>query len=160
VKPSTGAGPSCPGYNPKQSDLVLTGAAASDFSNSGVNLRSDAQVLRTRKMVAADWRRTVVSGGTLACLRHTLVAGLPPSESLVSFGHTGFAPIAQFTSRFRAILAVRAQGRRALALMDIVLVGRSRTELTLTVVGPAAAKQSLSAAEVRLARVLLGRARA
>lgn len=160
VKPNLAATPACPGYNPKQSDLVLTGAASSQFSRSGVNLRSDAQVLRTRSMVAADWRRTVVSKGTVACLRRMLAAGLPPDESLVSFGQTSFAPLARYSTRFRGILAVYAQGRRALALMDIVLIGRSRTELTLTVIGPAAAKQSLSAAEVRLARVLLVRARA
>jgi len=45
-------------------------------------------------------------------------------------------------------------------LTDLVLVGRSRTELTLTVVGPASAKSAISAAERRLARVFITRARA
>jgi hypothetical protein len=45
-------------------------------------------------------------------------------------------------------------------LTDLVLVGRSRTELTLTIVGPVSAKSALSAAERRLAGALIARARA
>jgi hypothetical protein len=44
-----------------------------------------------------------------------------------------------------------------LVVADIVLVGRSRTELSLSVEAPAAARSSLPAAELRLAKALLGR---
>jgi adenine deaminase len=43
---------------------------------------------------------------------------------------------------------------------DIVVVGRSRTELTLSVEAPAAARGGLVAAETRLAKALLARVRA
>jgi hypothetical protein len=42
-------------------------------------------------------------------------------------------------------------------VIDLVTVGRSRTELTLTMSAPAAARKSLSSAEVRMARALLAR---
>jgi hypothetical protein len=58
------------------------------------------------------------------------------------------------------VISVQAQGKTVRVLTDLVLVGRSRTELTLTVVGPASAMSAISAAERRLARALITRARA
>jgi hypothetical protein len=43
---------------------------------------------------------------------------------------------------------------------DVVLVGKSRTELMLTVAAPAAARAGLPAAEARLAKRVLARVRA
>jgi len=57
------------------------------------------------------------------------------------------------------VIAVQAPGRTVRVLADIVLAGRGRTELSLSVAGPAAAKTAISAAERRLARLLISRAR-
>jgi hypothetical protein len=69
VKPNVGSGLVCSGYAPKQSDLVLTGAAESAWHRTGLQVRSVAQVLKTRAMVARDWARTVTDPRALACLR-------------------------------------------------------------------------------------------
>jgi hypothetical protein len=45
-------------------------------------------------------------------------------------------------------------------LVDLVLVGRSRTELTLMIAAPVGAGASIAAADVRLARALVARVRA
>jgi len=160
TKPDLSSTLSCPGYKPKQSDLVLTGAAEADYRRTGLNLRSVAQVLKTRSMVARDWRRTVIDPRALVCLRHMLTRGLASNERLVSFGKVAFPRLARYTAAYRALIAVASQGQRVFVSVDIVLVGRSRTELTLTVAGPAAARASSSRAEVRLMRGLLARVRA
>jgi hypothetical protein len=160
VKPDLSSTLTCPGYNPKQSDLVVTGAAQSDFRHRGLALRSVAQVLKTRSMVARDWRRTVVGPRAFTCLRHMLTKQLTAKERLVLFRKLAFPRLARYAAAYRLLISVRRQGQRALVVVDIVLVGRSRTEVTLTLSAPASARAGLSAAEVRLARGLLARIRA
>lgn len=160
TKPDLTSTFSCPGYKPKQSDLVLTGAAETDFRHPGLQLRSSAQVLKTRSMVARDWKRTVVDPRAFPCTRHLLTKQLTSNERLVSLRKLAFPRLARYAAAYRVLITVRTQGHKVLVLVDIVLVGRSRTELTLTVTGPAAARTSISQAEVRLARGLLARVRA
>jgi hypothetical protein len=160
TKPDLSSTMRCSGYEPRQSDLVLTGAAEADFRRTGLDVRSVAQVLKTRSMVARDWRRTVVDPRALACLRHTVAAQLRANQRLVSFRKIAFPRLARYAAAYRSLIAVQAQGRSVLVAVDVVVVGRSRTELTLTVAVPAAARASISQAEVRLARLLLARARA
>jgi hypothetical protein len=160
VKPDLSAGPSCPNYHPKVSDLVLTGAARTDFRRSGFEFDSQAGVLKTRRMVALDWRRSVLAPGVVPCLRRTIGNGLGPSAKVVSFAKLPFPHLATYTALFRGVISVQAQGKTVRVLTDLVVVGRSRTELTLTIAGPASAKNAISAAERRLAQALITRARA
>jgi hypothetical protein len=160
TKPDLSSGPSCPNYHPKVSDLVLTGAARTTFQRSGFEFDSQSGVLKTSRMVALDWRRSVLAPGTVACLRRTIGSGLGSNAKVVSFRELPFPQIAKYAALFRGVIAVGAQGKTVHVLTDLVLVGRSRTELTLTIVGPASAKSALSAAERRLASALITRARA
>jgi hypothetical protein len=160
AKPDLTSTISCPGYTPKQSDLVLTGAAEADFRKSALALQSVAQVLKTTTMVARDWQRTVASPKAFACLRTTLTRSLPAGERLVSFRRLPFPRLARYSAAFRAVIDVSVLGRHARVLADIVVAGRSRTELTLSVEAPAAARATVTRAEVRLLRVLLARVRA
>jgi hypothetical protein len=160
VKPDLSSTLSCPGYTPKQSDLVVTWAAEAHFRHTGLQLQSIAQVMKTRSMVARDWKRSVVDPRAFGCIRHMLTKGLRSNQRLVSFRKVAFPQLARYTAAFRALIAVRANGQRVLLLADVVVFGRSRTELTLTVAAPAAIRSSISRAEVRLARGLLARVRA
>jgi hypothetical protein len=160
AKPDLSAGPSCPDYHPKVSDLVLTGAARTTFQRSGFEFDSQSGVLKTRRMVALDWRRSVLAPGVVPCLRRTIGSGLGPNAKVVSFKKLPFPKLATYSALFRGVISVQAQGKTVRVLTDLVLLGRSRTELTLTVVGPASAKSAISAAERRLARALITRARA
>jgi len=160
TKPDTSSKMSCPGYEPKQSDLVLTGAAETVWGRSGVQLQSIAQVLESPAMVARDWQRTVVDPRALGCLRYILRQGLTSHERLVSFQRVAFPHLARYTRLYRAVIEVRAQGQKVRVLADFVLVGRRRTELTLSVTAPAAVRASVSRLEVNLARAMLARARA
>jgi hypothetical protein len=160
TKPDLSAGPSCPNYHPKVSDLVLTGAARTTFQRSGFEFDSQSGVLKTRRMVALDWRRSVLAPGVAPCLRRTIGKGLGSNAKVVSFGKLPFPHLSTYAALFRGIISVQAEGKTVRILTDLVLVGRSRTELTLTIVGPATAKSAISAAERRLARGLITRARA
>src|SRR5438128_1229620 len=60
IEPDLSGGPTCPNYHPKVSDLVITGAAASDFRRTGVDFANEVEVLRTAGMVSRDWRRSIV----------------------------------------------------------------------------------------------------
>jgi hypothetical protein len=160
VKPDLTSGMACPGYRPKQSDLVLTGAAEASWQRTGLDLRSVAQVLKTRAMVARDWQRTVTDPRAVACLRGAVTKGLTSSERLVSFRKLAFPRLATYAIAYRALIDVSAQGAHARVLADLVLVGRGRTELTLMIAAPAGAGATIAAADVRLARTLLARVRA
>ena len=120
-------------------------------------IQSDAQVLKTRAMVARDWQRSVADPRSVSCIRYTLAKQLPSNERLVSFGRHAFPKLAQYSAAYRMLVRVHAQGQTVDVVIDLVTVGRSRTELTLTLSAPAAARNSLSAAEVRIASALLAR---
>ena len=160
TKPDLSSGPTCANYHPKVADLVLTGAARTTFQRSGFEFDSQSGVLKTRRMVGLDWRRSVLAPGVVPCLRRTIGKGLGSSAKVVSFRKLPFPQLAPYAALFRGVIAVSAQGKTVRVLTDLVVVGRSRTELTLTIVGPASAKNALSAAERRLARALIRRARA
>ena len=87
-------------------------------------------------------------------------ADLGSNAKLISFGKVPFPHLSAYSARFRAVVSVQAFGREARLVTDIVFVLHGRTEITLNVAGPASAKRALSAAETRLARVLVSRARA
>jgi len=156
VKPDLSTTMSCPGYRPKQSDLVLTGVAETHFSRTSLDVRSVAQVLQAPAMVASHRRRS----SSLQLPAANADAGLKANQSLVSFRTLAFPHLARCTAAYRALVAVEAAGQRLLVAADIVLVGRGRTELTLSLTAPAAARTAIAAAEVRLARLLLARVRA
>jgi hypothetical protein len=159
AKPDLSAGPRCPNYHPKVSDLVITGAARTEFRQAGFDFGSQAGVLKTRRMVALDWRRSVLVPGAVPCLRKTTQKQLGSNATVVSFAKLPFPHLAPYAALFRGVIRVQAQGQTVHLLSDLVLVGRNRTELTLSVVGPAQAKKQISAAEHRLARTLIARAR-
>ena len=123
VKPDLTSGLACRGYVPKQSDLVLTGAAETAWGRTGLQVRSVAQVLKTRAMVARDWERTVADPRAVACLRGAITKGLTSSERLVSFRRLAFPRLATYSTAYRALIDVSVQGTHARVLADLVLVG-------------------------------------
>ena len=159
-KPDLSSSMHCSNYAPKQSDLVVTGAAEADDHHVGLELNSAAEVLKTPAMVASDWRRTVSHPRAFGCLRTMLARSLPSSQRLVSFTRLRFPRLAPYAAAFRALVQVSVGGQQARVVVDMIVVGRSRTELTLSIGAPSAARTGLPAAEARLAKLLLARVRA
>jgi hypothetical protein len=160
TKPDVSSDLGCTSYKPKQSDLVVTGAAAAEFRHTGLNIRSEVHVLRTARMVVLDWQRTVVAPQVLPCLRQAAGKNSDPQARFVSLNRLAFPRITSRTAAFRALIDVTSGGSTVRVLIDIVAIGKGRSELTLTTTAPYAARASVQPAEVRLARTMAARAAA
>jgi hypothetical protein len=152
-------GPKCANFHPKYSDLVLTGVAETEFQNSGVYIDDEVQMLKTAPMVKLDWQRSVLAPGLLPCLRTYLAKSAPANAKVRGIQKLAFPRVAQYTAAFRLVLDVTAAGTTASMLIDLLLVGRGRTEITLTTVAPYDARAPIKSAEERLARLLVSRIR-
>jgi hypothetical protein len=160
-KPDLSSTPPCPGFRPKQSDLVVNGAAETVFKQPAIQFDSEAQVLQTAHMVKLDWQRTVIAPQILPCLRIAVAKSAGTSAHVTSIRRTAFPRVATFTSAIRILLDVKTSGSTTpvAVFVDVVLVGRGRTEITLTTTAPLLASTAVRAAEIRLARILAARVR-
>jgi len=159
-KPDLSPADSCPNYHPKQSDLVLTGAAATRFSAGTLVFDSEAQVLQSARMVSLDWQRSVLAPGLLPCLRSMAAKSSPVNATVLSIEKLPFPRVATHTAAFRLITDVRSSNGKLRILVDIALFGRRRTEVMLTTSAPYSARVPVKASEIRLARILASRIRA
>jgi hypothetical protein len=154
----------CPGlWEPKQSDLVITGLAESKFTAPGAEISSTVQVYKTVRMSKLDWQRTVVHPGVIPCLRRKLAPESEPGFRFVSLTRTPFPQIAGNAAvRFRIVFEVTpdAGGDPVRVLTDGVVFGKGRTGISLSFTLPDGARAATHAAEVRLARLLAGRIKA
>jgi hypothetical protein len=156
-KPDPPSSLDCGTYSPKQSDLVLTGQAETDYAVSGLEFDNQVEILKTARMVKLDWQRSVGSPELLPCLRRLFAKNLPASEKLISFSRIGFPKIGTYSAAYRAIIDVGATSKTRV-MIDFALVGIDRTEITLITTAPYAVAKQVSLAEVQLARALIARA--
>jgi hypothetical protein len=159
VKPDLSAAPTCSNFHPKQSDLVVTGAAESAFDNQGFRIDSEAQILKTHAMVLADWQRTVLAPTAIPCLRTHLVKELGSGVTFVSFRRVIFAPVATMVQAYTLLVDVKTTTGKVRVAVEVVLIGRNRTELTLISTAPNVAQKVVAQADVQLARAMVARAR-
>lgn len=151
------SGPRCANFHPKYSDIVLTGVAESEFHNAGIYIDDEVQVLETAPMVKLDWQRSVRAPGLLPCLRTYLAKSAPANATIRGIQAFAFPRVAQYTAAFRLVFDVKTGGNTASMLVDLVLVGRGRTEVTLTTVAPYEARAVMKSAEAKLAHILVSR---
>ena len=156
-KPNLSSGTGCANFKPKQSDLVLIGAAETVFKHPGVEFDSEAQVLKTPAMVRLDWQRTVLAPQVTPCLRANLEKQLTRAERLVSVRRIAFPAVAPYTRAYRATVDVKSASGTARVFVDLVVLGRGNVELTLTTTAPLVAAPAVRGAELRLARALVAR---
>jgi hypothetical protein len=162
VKPDLGSVPPCASFKPKQSDLVLTGAAETKFKQPGIEFDSEAQVLRTAQMVKLDWQRTVIAPGLLPCLRTVLAKSSGPTTTVVSVRRIAFPHVSQYAAAIRVLLDVKVASSTVpvRAFVDVVFVGHGRTEISLTTTALLLNDTVTRAAEARLALIMAARAAA
>jgi hypothetical protein len=158
-KPDLSSSMGCSSYRPKQSDLVLIGAARTSWQKQVFVIDSVAQVLRTAAMVRLDWRRTVLAPQVLPCLRQSTAKSLGSGGKLVSLLRVAFPRLATYTRAYRVVADVPTAIGKVRFEIDIVAFGKGRNELTLTVSGLAKSKAFVRGSELRLARVLVRRLR-
>jgi hypothetical protein len=153
--PDLTKGPPCSGFNPKQSDLVVKGAAETDWRHTGLDVDSEAVVLQTATMVKLDWQRTVVAPQVLPCLRSAFAR----QKGFVSLRRVAFPQVATYTRALRALLDVGSGTLKIRVMTDVIFIGRGRTEGTLTVIAPYGLVSTIERAERRLARLMASRMR-
>lgn len=146
-------------YKPKQSDLAIVGAAETTWQRQGFEISSEAQVLRTPKMVRLDWQRTILAPQVVPCLRKSFQKQLGSSAKLASIRRIAFPHMAQYATAFRMIIDVKTGGGTVPVESDFVALGRGRNEISLSLFGPRAAKAVLQKAELKLARLVVARMR-
>ncbi len=151
--------PACGGYEPKRSDLLLTGAASSRWKHtSGVSIVTEAWVLKSETMVKLDWQRTVEHPThLLQCVKAQFAS--EPSAKFVSFKQIAFPRLASLSRRCRLLVDYVAEGQTIRVMADLIVIGMGRTEISLLTTAPYAARQAVEAAELRLAQALVARAR-
>ena len=159
-KPDLSPPQACAGYDPKQSDLVLTGAAESQWKHAGLELDTEAQVLKTTAMVKLDWQRTVVDPRAMACLKTQLQKRFHGSVEFVSFRRVAFPHVGTYSRAYVTLLDVTSSKGTFRVASEDVLVGSKRTELTLTSTTALSAQAAVQTVDVRLAKILLARAKA
>jgi hypothetical protein len=152
----------CSNWNPKQSDLVLTGAAETDWKHAGLEIDTEAQVLQTTAMVKLDWQRTVADPHAISCLSSQLEKSLAGSTSakFVSFRRISFPHVGTYSRAYAATIDVTSNGTTIPVVVEDVLIGSKRTELTIGSTTAKTAQPAVATADIRLARILVGRAKA
>jgi hypothetical protein len=158
AKVSTTTSLECNGYNPKQSDLVVTGRAESSFAHVGLQFNSEVELLKTVRMVKLDWRRSVDQPALVNCLEHVLSKNLSAGERFASFRRLTFPKVGDESAMFRGIVDVKAGAQAVKVMVDVAVIGVGRSEITLITTAPYAAVKDVARAEVHLAQVLASRA--
>jgi len=158
TKPDLSRSPGCADFHPKQADLVITGAAESNWTDQGLQLETVAQVLKTRAMVAADWRRTILAHGAVQCLRSRLFKDLGKGVTFVSFRRTIFAPVATNAEAFLMLVDVKTSTGNVRVAVELVVIAQGRTELTIVSIVQNAVQKVVAQIDVQIARALVSRA--
>ena len=156
-KPVLNSPPRC-SYRPKQSDLVIVGAAETTWNKPAYEIDSEAQVLRTAAMVSRDWRRTVVAPQVVPCLREAFTKVLGSNGKLVSVRAVAFPHLTTYTHAWRFVAKIKdGSGGTVPFESDFVALGTGRNEVSLTLTASGPERASLHAETLRLARVLAHR---
>ena len=157
--PSTSAPRTCANFHATQSDLVITGDSQSDYAMAnGVTYHDEAQVMQTSRMVKLDWQRNVANPAALTCLKTFLAKSLPSGEHLASLMRLSVPRIATYAIGYRALIDQQAAGGQTVrTMLDVMFVGRNRTELTLETSAPYASHVATMQSELRLAHLLVAR---
>lgn len=160
LRPDLSSSSPCPYFQPKQSDLILTGAARTRFKHAGLaTIDSEAQVLQTPQMMKLDWQRSVLAPGMVRCLGDALGKSAGSSTRVASVRRIAFPRVAQYTYAIRMLLDVKAATVTVHMFVDVVLVGRGQTETTLMATGPDGVEATAAVAEARLLRLMISRVR-
>jgi hypothetical protein len=161
-KPDLSPAPTCANFDPKQSDLVLTGAAETDWKHANLELDTVAQVLQSADMVEKDWQRTVADPASFSCTKTYVKKNLGGSanERFVSMTRVPFPAVGTHARAYITRIDVTSNGKTAPVLIEDVLLTTGRTEISLssTTAGPYAV--AVADADIALARALVHRARA
>jgi hypothetical protein len=157
VKPDLTGVPHCPNYHPDESDLVVTGVAATDWTRPVNEVQNQSEVLQDARMLNREWQREIETPAAVPCIRSFYARTFAATGSrLISFRRIAFPHIATHVAGYRGV----AQANTKRFVFEIAQLGRSRTQIEVSVAGPFSARRTISSETLRLARILVERVRA
>lgn len=159
--PSPLTPPKCPGFDPKESDLTVTGHAEARFTTAqgGVILDQDTQVLASSQAVETDFSRTM-QPALRGCLAYQLKSSGKGEVKSVSVKKLAFPKEGSVSVAYRATVVVHTAGHDATIVSDFIFVGVGRLEYSLNIVAPAAESAQLAPFEEAMLQILVKRANA
>lgn len=141
VIPNGAANPGCPGYNPDQSDLILTGESANNFERGETRVGLESSVFKTRSDALASWTRTVkpALAPCLARLLTQAVEAVGGKAAIVRSGQIAFPKLAPRTAAFRVSMSVGStQAGKTTTVpftVHVIALGNGRGDATLVTFG-------------------------
>ena len=157
--PSKLTAPACPGFNPKESDLVITGHAEARFiyKSAGVILDQDSQVLESAAAVKTDFARTITP--KLAdCLAYQWKSSKTTKVVSVAVRQLGLPRIGNISAAYRATVVIKTGTARTVTILsDYVFFGQGRFEFSINVEAPVGEGGQLVPFETGMAQILVKR---
>jgi hypothetical protein len=150
----------CPNFHPHLSQFVATGEAASYWKHvaSPLQVGTETTVLQTSRMVRREWQIQVQAPAAIRCFHQTYAGAVAAAGGrFISFKRISFPQIAPYSAAFEVQASSPTFGR---VVIQLVLVGRNRTEIALSVVGALSARRAVNSESLRLARLLVSRIQA
>lgn len=157
--PSKLTAPKCPGFNPKESDLTVTGHAEARFTyaRGSVVFDQDTQVLESAKAVSTDFAR-VIQPKLKDCLAYELKQSGKGQIVSVVVRELPFPRVGDETAAYRGTMVIRAGTRKVTFVSDFIFIGQGRLEYSLNVVAPAVLGNELASFEQSIAQKLIKKA--
>jgi hypothetical protein len=158
--PSKLSAPKCPGFDPKESDLTVTGHAEARFTytRGSVVFDQDNQVLESDKAVNTDFAR-VIQPKLKDCLAYELKQSGKGQIVSVVVRELPFPKLGAHSAAYRGTMVLRAgAGRKVTFVSDFVFIGQGRYEYSLNVVAPAVLGGELASFEQSIAQKLVKKA--
>ena len=157
--PSKLTAPKCPGFNPKESDLTVTGHAEARFTyaRGSVVFDQDTQVLESAKAVSTDFAR-VIQPKLKDCLAYELKQSGKGQIVSVVVHELPFPRLGDETAAYRGTMVIRAGTRKVTFVSDFIFIGQGRLEYSLNVVAPAVLGNELASFEQSIAQKLIKKA--
>jgi hypothetical protein len=134
---------------------VLTGSASSSFRATGLQIWSSADVMKTVAMAKHDADQ-MRSAPLKPCLNAVFTKNLPKAARLVSVKKLTFPRFGDWSDGYRALIDVTVNGTKIRLQVDMLLVLRSRIEITLMQMAPFAISSLAKTGELRLLERLAG----
>jgi hypothetical protein len=157
TKATKPTGPDCPGFDPKASDLVITGHAEASFDNprAQVQVSVDVQLLDSPESVRLDFTRTIRP--KLADCLASIVRRSTNHPASVHVERLDVPTVGSVSAHYRATVALSVSGKVVKAVSDFFFVGHGRMEYSLNVAAPARFLPQLVPFELDIARLLVRR---
>lgn len=148
--------PSCPGFAPNESGLIVTGHADArfTFAPGDVVLDQDVEVLSSAAEVREDFARTI-SPRLASCLAYQIDRS--PKVASATVERIPFPSTGSASAAYRATVVFRGSGLDDVVLSDFVFFAVGRVEYSFNVIAPLDTRSQLVRFELALAEVILRR---